>query len=278
MIDNIRNMTAFQQRFLSSIVMIGAYALLIVSGEWPIKLTFLFLAGALSVEWVKICRLSIRKMSILMIGIIYCVLYLAAIQHPVQAVGLLLCGASLGVFLSWMSWYRRFLWVSLGLLYIGLPCVTIFWLLDTRSSGILLLVWMTTLVAINDTTAYLVGNWLKGPKLIAVVSPSKTWSGFFGGIVCASLVGGVFYFFITTAASLQQFIGICAAVAFWSTIGDLFESKIKRLHKIKDSGDWIPGHGGLLDRLDGLLFVIPAVGGAILIWPELMEFSLRSNA
>ncbi len=273
--SRMRNLPAFQQRLVSSLVMLAAYGLVVACGPTAIKATFLFLAGALCVEWVKMCRLSLRITSLLMIGLVYSSVYAASCHRSVLGMGVLLCFISLGVLLSWMAWYRRFLWVSLGLLYIGLPCVTLFWILEDPSAGVATFVALTAVVALNDTAAYLFGNWLKGPLLLPGVSPSKTWSGFLGGILCVALCAGIFYFSISTPASLQGFVGISAGLAFLSSLGDLLESKLKRLHRIKDSGGLIPGHGGLLDRLDGFLFMLPLFGLARLIWPDIISFSLR---
>ena len=261
-----------QKRIASSFVMVFLLGLIFWGGIFPLKILVLFLVGALSFEWSKICKFSFKVVPYLTMILVYAAVYATSVSRSTLGVGVLLCLASLGVFLSWLSWYRRFLWFTLGLLYIGLPCLSIFWILDHLKEGMLILAWIVSISAINDVSAYFVGNWLKGPKLMEVISPSKTWSGFFGGLVCSSFVGGLFYFFIESNLALQQFMGVCAGVALFSTIGDLCESKIKRFHKIKDSGDIIPGHGGLFDRLDGFLFVVPFVTLAIFLWPQIMLF------
>lgn len=269
---NLTSFSSLKKRTFSSVVMISILALIFWGGVLPLKIMVLFLAAALSFEWSKICKFSFKGMPYLILSLIYAAIYAMAISHSTLGVGVLLCLASLGVFLSWVSWYRRFLWFTLGLLYIGLPCLSIFWILDHLKDGMLVLAWILGLTAINDISAYFVGNWLKGPKLMEVISPSKTWSGFFGGLICASLAGGLFHFFIHSNLTLHQFMGVSAIVAFFSTVGDLCESKIKRFHKIKDSGTLIPGHGGFFDRLDGFLFVVPFVTLAIFLWPQIMLF------
>lgn len=269
---DLNKFSHLQKRIASSFVMIFLLALIFWGGVFPLKILILFLVGALSFEWAKICKFSLKVVPYLTMILIYAAVYATSVSRSTLGVGVLLCLASLGVFLSWLSWYRRFLWFTLGLLYIGLPCLSIFWILDHLQDGMLILAWVVCLSAVNDMTAYFIGSWLKGPKLIEAISPSKTWSGFFGGLICSSLVGGLFYFFIESNLNLQQFMGVCALIALFSTIGDLCESKIKRVQKIKDSGDIIPGHGGLFDRLDGFLFVIPFVTLAIFLWPQIMLF------
>lgn len=145
----------------------------------------------------------------------------------------------------------------LGLVYIS----SSFWALmcvgQTSSFallGIFLMVWT------SDIGAYLVGNVLKGPRLWPKVSPNKTWSGFLGGLMLTLLVG---YFLITYA---QWSLGVnqpsphvsmlyVGMIALISPLGDLLESWIKRRFQIKDSGHLIPGHGGVLDRMDALIAV-----------------------
>src|SRR3989344_2050296 len=272
---DLEKFSDLQKRIASGFIMITLLGLIFWGGMWPLKILVLFLVGALSFEWAKICKFSLKAVPFLIMILIYAAGYATSVSRSTLGVGVLLCLASLGVFLSWLSWYRRFLWFTLGLLYIGLPCLSIFWLLDHLEDGVLILAWVVSVAAVNDMTAYFIGNWLKGPKLMEAISPSKTWSGFFGGLICSSLMGGLFYFFIQSNISLQRFMGLCAVVALFSTIGDLCESKIKRVHKIKDSGDIIPGHGGLFDRLDGFLFVVPFLTLAIFLWPQIVLFTWK---
>lgn len=122
-----------------------------------------------------------------------------------------------------------------------------------------------------DIGAYAVGNLFKGPKLWPRFSPNKTWSGFVGGLITAAIVAAVINLFVNTglttaSAAVIGFVGGLATMA-----GDLWESILKRRFGVKDSGDLIPGHGGLLDRVDGLMFAVIVVAMARLAhiygWP-----------
>lgn len=120
---------------------------------------------------------------------------------------------------------------------------------------ILLLIW------INDTGAYLVGCTIGKHKMFERISPKKTWEGFFGGMMFTILFSVLFSMFVAStpmSGNLVFSIGLGVVVTIFGTWGDLFESLIKRSLLIKDSGNIIPGHGGILDRVDSLLFVIPA--------------------
>jgi phosphatidate cytidylyltransferase len=117
---------------------------------------------------------------------------------------------------------------------------------------------------INDTMAYLVGSFI-GKTPLTKISPKKTWEGTIGGIIlCVIAVGFLFPLLMgkdlrESYAPLSTWFIIPAICAIFGTIGDLFESKLKRMADVKDSGSFMPGHGGFLDRFDSLLFAVPAV-------------------
>ena len=116
-----------------------------------------------------------------------------------------------------------------------------------------------------DIAAYAIGNVLKGPKLWPRFSPNKTWSGFLGGLV-AGILGGVI---VQSFSSLHipLWAGICVGllVGLATMAGDLWESALKRRFGVKDAGALIPGHGGILDRVDGLMFAVIAIAAARLL-------------
>lgn len=111
---------------------------------------------------------------------------------------------------------------------------------------------------INDTMAFMVGSLLGRHKLIERISPNKTIEGFIGGIVFC-MVAAILFFYFFPEYPLWFWILFGLVTALFGTVGDLFESLIKRTYRVKDSGTLIPGHGGILDRIDSLLVAIPAV-------------------
>jgi phosphatidate cytidylyltransferase len=112
------------------------------------------------------------------------------------------------------------------------------------------LIWLVLVVVVTDIAGYFAGRIIGGPKFWPAVSPKKTWSGTIAGWVCAAIVGMVFLRFTTAGPDLPW---ISAALSLASQLGDIAESAIKRRMGVKDSSHLIPGHGGLLDRFDGLL-------------------------
>ena len=117
---------------------------------------------------------------------------------------------------------------------------------------------LIALVWINDTFAYLSGSLLGKHKMTPVLSPGKTWEGFAGGFL-VTLLAGWLTWKLTDIASLWAWFGISMLVTLLGLAGDLFESGLKRSVKVKNTGELLPGHGGILDRFDSLLFVAPAV-------------------
>lgn len=150
-----------------------------------------------------------------------------------------------------------------GVLYITPAAIVLVWLRESlQGAGWTLMLLATAWAA--DICAFAVGNLLKGPKLWPRFSPNKTWSGLAGGLLGAALAS------LAVAAALMRLslagaalIGLAGGLA--TMAGDLWESMLKRRYGVKDSGDLIPGHGGLLDRVDGLMFAVVVFGLARLI-------------
>ena len=163
-------------------------------------------------------------------------------------------------------------WACLGVGYIGLAALALVELRAVEPYGFLSILWAGLVVIAADVGGYFAGKTIGGPKLWPAVSPKKTWSGIVGGVALAFLVGGVFSW-ATTGTYFPQVCAVSVVAAVLSQMGDLGESALKRRFGVKDAGAILPGHGGLLDRLDGhiaALLVVAAVtfwrGEAVFIW------------
>ena len=157
-----------------------------------------------------------------------------------------------------------------GLIYITLPCVLIICLYNQAgdvhihdtfiilTKGLIPILIISS-IWINDTMAYLVGSFI-GKTPLSKISPKKTIEGTLGGIIlCIAVIGiGTYFIYGTWAFAFLSMI-IAAICAIFGTLGDLLESKLKRMADVKDSGSFMPGHGGFLDRFDSLLVAVPAV-------------------
>jgi phosphatidate cytidylyltransferase len=147
---------------------------------------------------------------------------------------------------------NRILWLIIGLFYISLPCLALLSLRANPTFGKEILFWLLSIVWAADTGAYIFGRLIGGWKLAPVISPNKTWAGFIGGIILASIFGSLIALLLMLEASITM-LALSAFIGALSQIGDLVESWFKRYFEVKDTGNIIPGHGGLLDRVDGLL-------------------------
>ena len=125
---------------------------------------------------------------------------------------------------------------------------------------------MFTIVWATDIMAFFIGKTFGGSKLAPKISPNKTWSGAFGGLVASLTIGIISSIFFQ--GTLWFFVASSLLLSIFEQIGDLLESKLKRTFGVKDSGSIIPGHGGLLDRFDGIIFVAPITLILILYSPK----------
>lgn len=149
-------------------------------------------------------------------------------------------------------------WAAFGAVYGGVPSVALVWLRGDPTVGNAVIWWLLLVVWSTDIGAYAFGRLIGGPKLLPLVSPKKTWAGLIGGMISAGLAALLVALAVGAAAGLAVFAA-GAVVAVVAQIGDLFESWIKRRCNVKDSSNIIPGHGGVLDRVDGLLTAALAV-------------------
>lgn len=153
-------------------------------------------------------------------------------------------------------------WQAAGYLYVCIPAASLIWLRQAHiepipNTGMYLVLYVMLVVWATDIGAYFAGRRIGGPKLAPVISPNKTWAGLGGGVVAAAVVGGISSSFTPYPPSFIAAMDTGIVLAVISQCGDLFESWLKRRAGMKDSGNLIPGHGGLLDRIDGLVFALP---------------------
>jgi len=139
-----------------------------------------------------------------------------------------------------------------GVLYSALPVVALGWLRGDEPLGFLATIFVLLSVVVTDVAAYAAGRTIGGPKLWPRVSPNKTWSGLIGAVVGASLAGALFSW-LSGTGSAQWLASLGGGLAIVAQGGDLAESALKRHFGVKDSGDLIPGHGGVMDRMDGIV-------------------------
>ena len=263
-------------RVLSAAVLVPAVLFAVWAGAGLYLVLIAVATALLSLEWggMTAPTAPLRVATTVMVSVLAGI-FITYIGHYPQGWALAAAGALLAAIVA-RGVSERPADAALGVIYIGIPCLCLIWLRAMPQGAW----WTFMLMAITwsaDIAAYAVGNALKGPKLWPKFSPNKTWSGFIGGLAAAMLAGPAMVvgaravaeagwiasppFHLHMAAAVV--IGLAGGLATMG--GDLVESMLKRRFGVKDSGDLIPGHGGLLDRVDGLMFAVVVVAIARLV-------------
>jgi len=260
-------------RTLSALVL-APIAIAIAWFGWPWLPIVTAMAGAgMAWEWARLCRAGrLGASGVVLIGAVLGAVAAAAAAEIALAIGVSLAGAAVVFWMARREPGGAAQWLALGALWVALPCVLLLWLAQMDGAGRVTVLWIFAVVWATDIGAYAIGRRVGGPRLAPHWSPGKTWAGLIGGASCAALAGWGTAGILGISAALPLVLA-SAGLAIVEQFGDLAESVAKRRFGVKDSSGLIPGHGGLLDRLDGLLAVIPAValltlidGGSVLTW------------
>jgi phosphatidate cytidylyltransferase len=216
-------------------------------------------------EWGRLCRGGrFGQTGIVLVGVVLIAVAVATVAPPALAFGTALLGACI-VFLAGVKKHDlEPHWTAFGVLWVALPSICLLWLAGEGLTRRATLLWVLAVVWATDIGAYASGRAVGGPRLAPFWSPRKTWAGLAGGIVCAALTGWATAAVLAISPALPLML-LSAGLAIVEQFGDLAESAAKRRFGVKDTSGLIPGHGGLLDRLDGLLAVIPVVALLTLI-------------
>jgi len=251
-------------RAASATVLIPAAVAAVYFGGWVLLLLVSVVVALLALEWggMSAPGAPIRVAAAVMAAVLLA-LFAAYYGHYRSAWAIAAVGAGVAALVG-RSLSERPADAAYGVVYIAPAVLALFWL-RAMPNGIS---WTIMLLAVTwaaDIFAFAVGNLLKGPKLWPRFSPNKTWSGFFGGLAGAMVAAVLVSLFWTAELTIGSaaLVGLAGGLA--TMAGDLWESMLKRRFGVKDSGDLIPGHGGLLDRVDGLMFAIVAVAAARLL-------------
>jgi phosphatidate cytidylyltransferase len=247
-------------RAASAVVLAPAAVLGIWAGGLWFLALMLLACALLAVEWAMMSAAAAWRV---MAGAVGFGLFAAVISADAEKLSLALvmlvfCAAAAGLFAR--SRGQEALDAAYGVLYLGWPAVLLIWLRDGSSaSGLAWTVSAFVIAWASDIMAYLVGSLIGGRKLWPRFSPNKTWSGFIGGLAAGTAAGALLatWLDLGIGPGWGALLGLAAALA--TMAGDLWESALKRRYGVKDAGKLIPGHGGLLDRVDGLMFAVVVV-------------------
>ncbi len=249
-------------RLASALVLIPLAVLAVLAGDpWFPAL----LAATLTVaahEWARMTGIAVLSNA-----------HVALLAAPVaavagasaanEAVGLA-AGLSLTLVAALLAGPRRRLWAALGGAYLCVPGVACLFLWRSVEDGSWLILWLFVAVWVTDSVAYVAGRLIGGPKLWPAVSPGKTWAGLIGGVGGSMLATYLFALYLSSVAPASLAL-LGAGLALVAQGGDLSKSAVKRRFGAKDFGRLIPGHGGVLDRIDGLLAAAVALALVVLL-------------
>ena len=252
-------------RLLSAAVIVAVIATGLYFGGYVFAILAAIVFGITYREWEQMVTLKpLAPLGMAMLGL----LALAAVAYPtfgwlgvIALIAIALLVATFGdkVVLPWRIG---------GLVFFGVVLIAVLAMRGYGPAGVVAGWYLGIVIAFNDTGAYFVGRVIGGPKLAPAISPAKTWAGSIGGWVIGTLAGTL-YWIIFTHSPWGYGLAFSAILGIVGQVGDLTESAIKRVFRVKDSGDIIPGHGGFMDRLDSvtfgvlLLFLIGLVHGGI---------------
>lgn len=265
------------QRGVFGALYIAVMVMAIVLGPYVASGLFLVLSLCTLYEFYHLVRSHTQYRPLVLFGMVAGLLMFVAVFVATHRPGMrlldgLMLGAALfalsfGVLLAllpfWLLYHRGTTPIAnwgitiLGCLYISLSfsLVSVLYVLGPAGESYKLVLYPLILVWVNDTGAYCVGNLIGKHKLIERISPTKTWEGFAGGLVLTILGGVLLSMFIPGASKLVWGV-LGLLVGLLAVLGDLVESLIKRSLGVKDSGRFLPGHGGFLDRFDSVIFAL----------------------
>ncbi len=248
-------------RFNSALVLVAISVTATYAGPDTFGGLILFFAALMSWEWCRVVRgRGFDGIFVLQIAAIVCAGVLTLKSHPGVAVGVIVGATWISFWIHVRSGLKSDPWWSAaGFYYAGFPAIALIAIRQDPDYGFYAILYLFLVVWSADTGAFFTGRLIGGPKLAPSISPNKTWSGLFGG-ACAACCAGALFALWLGRTSVPVVAGVSVILAIISQAGDLGESFVKRVFGVKNSSGLIPGHGGVLDRLDGLVFAAMGAG------------------
>ena len=250
------------QRVLSALVLVPVVLVCVWQGAQWFAVMLAMVAMAAGAEWRTITVIERAGLRMLSIMVPLFVIVVGEVASPAAAfialgVGLVL---TLGTFAA--PWSERG-WATAAHLHLGLAVIALLFLRKLGDTGLDLVVFLFAMVWMSDIGGYVAGRLIGGPRMAPQLSPNKTWAGALGAILFALATAALLARIVDLPPEPALLVAACLSIA--TQAGDLFESWLKRRFDIKDSGTLIPGHGGVLDRVDGLLFAAPVLALIVLL-------------
>ncbi|MBM7701897.1 phosphatidate cytidylyltransferase [Metabacillus iocasae] len=253
-----------KQRIITAVIAIAVFAPIVFAGGLPFTLMIYLLATIGVLELLRMKKISaISFPSIISILLLWVFLlprsadttFQLLSEHKVEVALLaVLTLLSYTVLIKNQFTFDDVAFILLSTIYVGMG---FYYFIEIRQEALVYVFFVLFIIWATDSGAYFIGRAIGKRKLWPEISPNKTIEGFVGGIVCAIVVVVLFSLMAPLEQSLSKLLLIGVMVSVFGQIGDLVESALKRHYEVKDSGNILPGHGGILDRFDSLLFVLP---------------------
>ncbi|AEO99248.1 phosphatidate cytidylyltransferase [Weizmannia coagulans] len=258
-----------KQRIITAIVAAAFFIPFVIYGRWPFALLVYAMATVALYELLRMGKQSFFSFGgLLSVLLLWLILFPSKYMHVIAQTGfskLELVYMIVLLFLAYMVVTKnRFTFEQAGFhilsaIYVG---IGFYYFIETRNApdaGITYIFYALFLIWATDSGAYFVGRAFGKHKLWPEISPNKTVEGALGGVLCAVIVAVLFFFYSNIGLGLGRLMVSTVVLSVFGQIGDLVESAYKRHYGVKDAGKILPGHGGILDRFDSLLFVLPLI-------------------
>ncbi|MEM7168913.1 MAG: phosphatidate cytidylyltransferase [Pseudomonadota bacterium] len=251
-------------RVISAVILAPVILIAIYLGSPYSDVVLLVIAGLMAWEWVRLCNRQVMALQDwLGVAVVVAACAVGFFYDFLSGLSLLIVGAAIVAMSSFKFGLSATFWRIAGVCYIGFFCLSFHWMRLDPNWGRLVVFGLIGVVWATDTAAYFAGRRFGGPKLAPKISPNKTWSGLLGGVVASGLFGLCLAFVVEVPHYLAMAL-LCGFLAVVAQMGDLLESHLKRRFGAKDSSNIIPGHGGVLDRADGVMSA--CLMAALLLW------------
>ncbi|MED3573382.1 phosphatidate cytidylyltransferase [Cytobacillus praedii] len=255
-----------KQRIISAIVFGAIFLPVVIIGGLPVVILAYLLASIALYELLKMRKLKIISVpGIISLLLLWIFLLPNQFQSLLDAIHFTKIEFALLAVLLFLTYtvvtknkftFDDVAFSILSTLYVG---IGFYYFIETREEGLIFIFFSLFIIWATDSGAYFIGRAIGKKKLWPEISPNKTIEGSVGGVFCAIIVALLFLLFTDIPASFIQMLLITVVLSVFGQIGDLVESALKRHYDVKDSGNIMPGHGGILDRFDSLLFVWPLI-------------------
>lgn len=259
-------MSNLSLRIISAVILAAVVLALTFYGGLPFRLLAIIVGAGILFEWCSITGVTHDRLRTSIAGAGYGAVALVIIAGTGQTALWAIFGVAVLAAAAADSLRRGGMWSAAGLFYAGFSAIALSFLRE-GGHGLVTVVYLFAVVWSTDVFAYFAGRAIGGPKLAPRISPNKTWSGSIGGTVCAVIAGT-----LVGAIAGKEIVFAIPALAFAlsiaSQLGDLFESWVKRRFGRKDASHIIPGHGGIMDRVDGLVIAAMILYLTIILWNQ----------